>query len=221
MLRFGCTGFPSKSPRPPAKPLSILLGGTQVHPAGSLTASALLLPLGLFFTIKDPSPGRIAEGLLASGCQTAAFHLGSSEKHKLPGSEPRCSDSGGLGLVPVQLLILHVPRSCAPRALPLPVLGNQPLANLSFSLREWLSKPAERTNTIVLLNARLPGQERVSALARFHFIKGKGPLPWGGGGKQGSLGVSHSCLEKLPAALSPVQSRSARKTITRAGEKHG
>lgn len=87
------------------------------------------------------------------------------------------------------------------RALPLPVLGNQPfLVDLSFSLREWLSKPAERTNTIVLLNTEPTGQERVSALACFHFIKEKEPFP----------GVGEHCLyqPQLPweAPLSPGES---------------
>lgn len=58
------------------------------------------------------------------------------------------------------------------------MLGNQPfLVNLSFSLREWLSKPAERTNTIVLLNAGPTSQERVSALAQVHVIKEKEGFP--------------------------------------------
>lgn len=71
------------------------------------------------------------------------------------------------------------------------MLGNQPfLVNLSFSLREWLSKPAERTNTIVLLNAGPTGQERVSALAPFHFIKEKEPFP--------GVGEHGLCQPQLP-----------------------
>lgn len=71
------------------------------------------------------------------------------------------------------------------------MLGNQPfLVNLSFSLREWLSKLAERTNTIVLLNAGPTGQERFSALAWFHFIKEKELFP--------GVGEHYLCQPKLP-----------------------
>lgn len=71
------------------------------------------------------------------------------------------------------------------------MLGNQPfLVNLSFSLREWLSKPAERTNTIVLLNAGPTGQDRASALARFHFIKEKEPFT--------GVGEHGLCQPQLP-----------------------
>ena len=79
--------------------------------------------------------------------------------------------------------------------------------NLSFSLREWLSKPAERTNAIVLLNAGLTGQERVSGLALFHFIMEKEAFP------RGWASVV-CCLEMLP--LSCGESWSARNVLPRA-----
>lgn len=118
-------------------------------------------------------------------------HLGSFEKYTLPGSGPRRSDSVGQGLVLIQSILQVLcsvgwsPGALRPGALPFLVLGNQPfLANLSFSLREWLSKPAGRTNGIVLLNAGLTGQERVSMLALFHLITAKEPFP----------GVGEHCL---------------------------